>query len=211
MISPLKNLLLSAVLIAVPAGGFALAEIYLSPAAPAPATPAPTLGDLSAFKTIVRDTQAIAAGGDLAAAEHRITDFESLWDQNATRLRQVDRAAWTAIDTAADASFRALRARAPVPAQVSATLAALMATLDAPTPAAATGPVQSVAGIAVTDASGHPLPCEEMIAQVRTALAATTPSAAVADLQARALERCNADDDAHADAFSAQALSLIQG
>lgn len=211
MSSPLNNLLLSAVLIAVPVGGFSLAEIYLVPAAPASTAPAPSLGDLSAYKTIVRDSQAIAAGGDLAAAERRITDFESLWDQNATRLRQADRAGWTAVDTAADAAFSALRAHAPEPAQVTATLAALMAALDAPAPAAAAGPAQSVAGIAVTDAAGHPLPCEDMIAQVRTALAGAPPSAAVADLQARALERCNADDDTHADAFSAQALSLIQG
>lgn len=92
MTSPLRNLLLSAILIAVPAGSFALAEKFLVPATP-PAAVSPGLGDLSAYKTIVTDTQAIAAAGDFTAAEHRITDLETLWDQNAPALRQADRGA----------------------------------------------------------------------------------------------------------------------
>ena len=213
MAPPLRNLLLSAVLIAVPAGGFTVAEIMLPPAAPA-ASQAPAgnaLGDLSAYQAIVRDTQAIAAKGDLAAAERRITDLETLWDENAARLRKADAAAWGAVDDAADAAFAALRARTPDQARVEATLTTLQNTLEAPVADAGSQPVQRVAGTAVTDTSGRPLPCEEMIGQLRDRLAGTTPSPEVADLQSKALERCNADDDARADAFAAQALALTKG
>jgi hypothetical protein len=208
-----RNLLLSVTLIAVPASGFALAEIALSlPAQTADRAPSPAgLGDLSAYKAIVTDTQGIVASGDLKAAEHRITDLETLWDQNASALRKADRAAWNSVDGAADDAFSALRASAPDKAAVETALENLARTLDAPVPVSASSPVQYVAGIAVTDGTGRALPCEEMIGQVRQALGGTTPAAAVADLQSRALERCNADDDAHADAFSAQALAQIKG
>lgn len=212
MNATLRNFLLSAVLIAVPAGGFAVAEMYIRPAATT-AVPASTgLGDLSAYKTIVADTRAIAATGDLAAAEKRITDLETLWDQNATALRKADSVAWTLVDTAADDAFSALRASSPDKGTVDTTLANLAAVLDAPIPAAASaGAVQSVSGIAVSDETGRALPCEDLIGQLRDAIGTTTPAPAVADLQAKALERCNADDDAHADAFSAEALALIKG
>ena len=196
-----RNLALSATLIAVPAAGFALAEMMISPATQTTAaTQSPGLGDLSAYKTIVADTQTIAATGDLKAAERRITDLETLWDQNASALRQADRAAWNTVDAAADEAFSALRAGIPD-----------QATVDAPVMAAASSPIQYVSGIAVTDESGRAIPCEDLIGQLRTAIGSTTPVAAVADLQTKALERCNADDDAHADAFSAQALALLNG
>jgi hypothetical protein len=212
MNATLRNLALSATLIAVPAAGFALAEMFISPVSQTTAAAqSPGLGDLSAYKTIVADTQTIAATGDFAAAEHRITDLETLWDQNASALRQADRAAWNSVDAAADDAFSALRAGTPDGATVTAALATLAATLDAPVPAAASGPSQYVSGIAVTDETGRAIPCEDLIGQVRAAIGTATPAAAVADLQAKALERCNADDDAHADAFSAQALALIKG
>ncbi len=71
-----------------------------------------------------------------------------------------------------------------------------------------------VSGIAVTDETGRALPCEVMLKTLREALAAKPPAAAatqVSDLQAKALERCNADDDRNADAFTAQALALVKG
>ncbi len=213
MNSPLRNLLLSVALIAVPAGGFALAEKYVSPATQTAGMSAQSsgLGDLSVYKTIVTDTQAIAATGDFTAAEHRITELETLWDRNAKKLRQADQAAWSTVDSAADGAFSALRAGKPDKASVDNALAKLVNTLEDPIPAAASGPTKFVSGIAVTDATGHALPCEVMIGQLRDALGGKAPKAAVADLQSKALERCNADDDAHADAYSAQALALLKG
>lgn len=209
----LRNLLLSAALIAVPAGGFTLVELFLVPSPPDALPAASTqsaLGDLSAYSAIVADTAKIAETGDFVAAEKRITDLETLWDQNEAVLRPADPAAWAAIDSAADAAFRVLRGAAPDGTTVGAALALLQANLAAPVPAAADQPLQLVAGIAVTDATGHPLPCEELIGQLQDRLSGKTAPAAVADLQAKALERCNADDDMRANGFSAQALSLVK-
>lgn len=203
----MRNLLLSAALIAIPVAVFTLVETSLV-AAPQQAQGGPGLGDLSAYSTIVASTRAIAKSGDFAAAEHRITDLETLWDDNASRLRKADPAAWGMVDGAADQAFSALRASKPDAESVNAALANLQQVLAAPEPKP-TGPVQQVAGIDVTDTSGHPLPCEEMIGQVRTKLAQSTASPAIADLQSKAVERCNADDDAHADAFAAQALAQM--
>ena len=81
--------------------------------------------------------------------------------------------------------------------------------------AAASAPVDAVlvAGIAVTDANGRALPCEVMLKSVTDGLASAKLSdaenSAVVDLQTKATERCNADDDQHADTFSAQALALV--
>lgn len=89
------------------------------------------------------------------------------------------------------------------------TLAALSLALIDPAGGGPTGAVTLVHGIAVTDANGHPLPCESLLTHLRLALddgsiGATDKPAATA-LLAKALERCNADDDTRADAFSAQA------
>lgn len=203
----MRNLLLSAALIAIPVAAFALVETNLN-SAPQQARSGPGLGDLSAYSTIVASTRTIAKSGDLAAAERRLTDLETLWDDNASSLRKADPAAWGAVDSAADQAFSALRTGKPDPANVNTVLANLQQVLAAPEPLT-TGPVQQVAGIDVTDASGHPLPCEEMIGQVRAKVAQGAVSPAVADFQSKAVERCNADDDAHADAFAAQALAQL--
>ena len=130
-------------------------------------------------------------------------------------LRSLDTAAWGAVDDAADGLFTALRSTAPTAEGVDAALTALDVALRDPVPQAASGGPVLVAGIAVTDETGRALPCEVMLGTLRDGLAATPPAAAVAaqvaDFQAKALERCNADDDRNANAFSAQALALAKG
>jgi len=202
----MRNLLLSAALIAIPVAGFALVETAM-PTHPS-VSAAAGLGDLSNYEQIVIDTQTIAQTGDLAGAQHRITDLETLWDNNAAALRKADPNAWSTVDDAADQTFKAMRAAKPDPAQIKSALNTLAATLADPVPETS-GAVQMLAGIAVTDQTGHALPCEEMIKSVSDHLGGTQPPQAVADLQTKALERCNADDDSRADAFSAQALALL--
>lgn len=209
----MRNLFLSTALIALPALGFVLIETRLAPPATAEAAAAPTasvaaLGDLSAYVTIATDIRTIAATGDLVAAEKRASDLESLWDQNADALQAKDGTAWGVIDGANDAVFTSLRAAKPDAATVDAALAGLLTALQGQ--AQTTGQVAYVQGIAVTDAGGHPLPCESMAKALATALAAK-PNTDAQALQAKALERCNADDDAHSDAYAAQALALLQG
>lgn len=206
----MKQFLLAAVLIIIPVAAFSTFEVYL---AEAPATAA-TLGDLTSLKAIVGDVQAIAAKGDLTAAETRVTDFETAWDDAESTMRPLNAAAWGTVDEASDAALHALRAKAPDAAKVTTALAGLMAALNDPSAgdAAASGGVKLVAKIAVTDATGHPLACEDMIKSLRAAVdggkIAKASTTNADDFLAKAVERCNADDDIHADEFSAQGLAL---
>jgi hypothetical protein len=56
-------------------------------------------------------------------------------------------------------------------------------------------------------------PCEETLKTLRAAEAAATLSAAdktkVSELEAKGIERCNADDDKRADEFFAQAMKVM--
>lgn len=212
----MKQFLLATTLIAIPVAGFAAVETFLLPKPPAiSAVPsADALGDLSAYELIVNDTQVLVDSGQLAAAENRITDFETQWDDAEAALRPLAPTAWGNVDAAADDAFAALRAKRPDPAAVTAMLGALSDTLAHPSgDSTYTGGVGTVAGIAVTDANGHAIPCETMLRDLREALSkgAITDidkKAEASDLQAQATERCNADDDKRADAFAAQALAL---
>lgn len=203
----MRNLLLSIALIAVPVIGFAAVEHWLVPT-PAAEAAASGLGDLAPFAAIVTDTQGIAATGDLAAAQTRITDLETAWDEAEPTLRAADANAWGVVDTAIDDALSALRKGTPSPIEITDTLAALQDALAGPGTAVITG-AQMLNGIAVTDETGHALPCEAMLSDLTATLAGKTASPEVADLQAKALERCNADDDTRADAFTAQALALL--
>lgn len=213
----MRNLLLSVALIAAPVAVFSGGYMLLAPAAQVQAatTSAPSLGDMSSFVTIINDVETIAAKGDLVAAEKRITDFETAWDKAAGTLRPTNSSYWGNIDDAADAALSALRAKTPDAANVTGTLADLQTALADPSlsPTNAPKAVASVAGIATTDANGRALPCEVMLkdvaAQLTTAKLAPDVLAQVTDFQTKALERCNADDDARADGFSAQALALL--
>ena len=206
----MRNLILSTALIAVPALGFGLIEMKLStPAAATTEASVASLGALSAYAAIVSDVQAIAAKGDLVAAEKRATDLEALWDQNAAALQAKDGAAWGVIDSACDTLFHALRASSPDAAAVDQAATGLIAALQG-TAQVTGGGVQYVKGIAVTDVNGHNLPCETLTKALAAALATKTTPDAVA-LRAKSLERCNADDDAHSNAFAAEALALLQG
>ncbi len=171
---------------------------------------------MTAFAAIVTDVQGRADTGDLAAAATRVTDLETAWDEAEPKLRPLDAAQWGTVDDAIDGVLQALRAGTPAPDVVTADLAALQTVLADPAAAlkdAGQGQVVMVGSVAVTDELGHAVPCEELLATLRAGLAGAKLSAAdqgrAQDLQAKATERCNADDDARSDAFSAQALALV--
>lgn len=119
----MRQFLLALVLIAAPVGLFAAGYHFLAPTS---ANATQGLGDMSKFIEIVADVQKIAATGDFAAAEKRVRDYESAWDQAETGLRPLDSAAWTAIDEANDAAFSALRAANPDSQTVTTTLSAVV-------------------------------------------------------------------------------------
>lgn len=212
----MRNLLLSVALIAAPVGVFAAAYTWLTPSLPVQATAlAPSLGDMTPFQAITTDVQSIAASGDLAAAAKRITDLETAWDKAQPDLQPINPGEWGYVDGAIDDALHALRSSLPDAPGVDATLVGLQTALADPAhgSGAAAGTVQIVSGIATSDANGHPLPCEAMLATFRATLARTTLSdanrASVGALQAKGTERCNADDDARADDFFAQGIALM--
>ncbi|QND54548.1 hypothetical protein HB779_21820 (plasmid) [Phyllobacterium sp. 628] len=61
--------------------------------------------------------------------------------------------------------------------------------------------------------AASPVPCEDMLKDVRAAKSSATLSdadkATVAQLEAKGVERCNADDDKRADEFFQQALKIM--
>jgi hypothetical protein len=167
------------------------------------------LGDLSPLIAVATDTLGLVQKGDMSAAASRITDFESSWDANAAKLRALSSDKWGVIDDASDKAISAVRTSNPVPANAAAAVEALIASLENPSiPTATKGTATAVA-----DANGRPLPCEDLLAAVRSTIAATPPAAAdqakVDELQGKGIERCNADDDKRADDFFAQALALM--
>ena len=215
----MKQFLLAVILILVPVALFSAYQIFVAKPPLAATIASSSLGDLSQFKTIITDVQASAAKGDLAAAEKRATDFEVAWDDAQAKLRPLDSAAWGAIDDAADATFKALRTTAPDAQTVTAALATLAATLDnsgqaSGIAAPSAGMAVQVAGIAVSDTSGHAIPCEEMIKGLRAAIdggkIGKSKITTADGWLTKATERCNADDDTHADEFSAQGLALAE-
>jgi hypothetical protein len=208
----MKQLLLAIALIAAPVGLFAAGYRYLSPAATAASFA--SLGDLASLKAIVADVQTISTAGDLKKAGERVTDFETAWDDAEPTMRSLNPAAWGNIDEAADGALKSLRAADPDAAKVSSALTGLMAKLDDPYGQAVAGAAAAtmVDGIAVSGPDGRPQPCEDMIKQLEKAVASAKLSdadaAAVAGFKSKALERCNADDDLHADEFSARAIAI---
>lgn len=190
----MRQFFLAAILIAVPVALF-FGGLRWQSSAP--------LGDLIAFSTIVTDVQSIAAQGDLAGAATRITDLETAWDDAQPTMQPMNGDAWGTVDTAIDGALKSLRAATPDAGAVNAALVNLETVLADPMAAPKTGEVQMVEGIQITDDTGHFLPCEQMIKQVTAG--AQTPE--ITDLLTKATERCNADDDLHANTFSAQALA----
>ena len=83
----MKQLLLATALIAVPVAAFTMFQVFLTPAPAQAQAQVASLGDMSPFKTIITDVQSIAATGDFTAAEARITDFETAWDDAAGTMR----------------------------------------------------------------------------------------------------------------------------
>lgn len=205
----MKQVFLAVALIAAAIGVFIGARVMLPGQAPIA-----VLGDLSTMQTIVMDVQTIAKTGDLAAAKTRIADLETAWDDAEATMQPMNPEAWGRVDSGIDAALTALRAGTPDAGKVDASLVALMAMIADPGAAdAPAGRLVMIGDIAVTDAAGHALPCETMLAALRDALVATPPqgdaATAITALQAKATERCNADDDKNADAFSAAALQQI--
>jgi hypothetical protein len=137
----LFSLLVISSALMVSAAGFASANpVSKTPVVAAPAKPAlvqaaaltaTKLGDLTPFRAIASDTLDIVKKGDLGAAATRAKDLETMWDDHAHAMRALDKAEWTAIDKALDATFKQLRADKPDATGCDAVLTSLIKIMDA--------------------------------------------------------------------------------
>jgi len=94
-----------------------------------PAKSLSPLGDLTEFKTITQDCLNFVNSGDLSGAKTRVDDLEYEWDNSQARLKPMNPAAWTKVDTAVDQVLRQLRAVHQDAASCKSSLEGLLALL----------------------------------------------------------------------------------
>jgi uncharacterized membrane-anchored protein len=86
--------------------------------------------DVTAFRTIVTDTQTKVQTGDQAGAVARITDLETAWDDAQDRLEPLDPTGWGFIDGKIDHALKAVRSSNPDPAAEKKALTELTTALQ---------------------------------------------------------------------------------
>jgi len=85
--------------------------------------------DITQFRTITQDTLGLVTSGDQAGAKARITDLESAWDDDQSKLEPMDQTAWTFLDSEIDDALTAVRAANPNSADEQRALGTLITSL----------------------------------------------------------------------------------
>jgi hypothetical protein len=102
----------------------------LLPVAAASAAAYTKLGDLTVFRKLAQDTEALINKGDLDAAKARIRDLEKAWDNAEAGLKPRSAADWHIVDKSIDRALAALRARNPDLALCKKTIAEVLVEMD---------------------------------------------------------------------------------
>ena len=87
------------------------------------------LGDVSNFKTIAQDMLNLVNSGNLAGAKTSADDLEYEWDNSEARLKPMNAAKWTEVDSAIDKVLRQIRAVNQDAQSCKSSLEALLAVL----------------------------------------------------------------------------------
>ena len=71
------------------------------------------VADVTNLRTISQDTLDLVSKGDQSGAKKRVTDLETTWDSDVSRLQPLDKTSWTFLDGEIDAVLTAVRASKP--------------------------------------------------------------------------------------------------
>ena len=84
------------------------------------------------MRRIVADTLALVEAGKIQDAATRITEYETVWDQNEAKLRVLDTVTWRKLDDASNAALSTVSYPSATPDDMKKDLSALIALLDNP-------------------------------------------------------------------------------
>jgi uncharacterized membrane-anchored protein len=105
------------------------APVSTAPAAPGQLTSAFPPDEVAKFRSITQDTLSKVQAGDQAGAKTRITELETAWDDDESKLKKMNQNAWHTLDKQIDGALAAVRARTPDPATETQRLTALLTAL----------------------------------------------------------------------------------